>query len=73
MTAGRAGYLHLLLVTDITETRTRTGLSQQQFAELLGVSTGTLQEWEHGRRKSSGAARSLFAITSRVLREFVAK
>jgi putative transcriptional regulator len=76
MKAGRAGHVHRVRVSDITETRTRTGLSQQQFAEVLGVSTRTLQEWEQGRRKPSGAARSLLAIASRrpeVLREIVAK
>jgi putative transcriptional regulator len=41
------------------ELRTRTGLSQARFAELLGVSVRTLQEWEQGRRTPSGAARTL--------------
>ena len=49
-------------VSVITEARTRTGLSQQQFASVLGVSTRTLQEWEQGRREPSGAARTLLKI-----------
>ena len=28
----------------------KTGLSQSRFAQLLGVSPRTLQEWEQGRR-----------------------
>ena len=41
-----------------------TGLSQSQFAALLGVSIRTLQGWEHGRKQPSGAARTLLAIAS---------
>ena len=44
------------------EARQRTGLSQSQFAALLGVSVRTLQGWEQGRKQPSGAARTLLAI-----------
>ena len=37
-------------------------LSQSAFAHLLGVSKRTVQQWEQGRRKPSGAARSLLKI-----------
>jgi putative transcriptional regulator len=47
--------------------RQRTGLSQARFAELLGVSVRTLQEWEQGRRQPSGAARTLFKVAARHL------
>jgi putative transcriptional regulator len=59
-------------VSAITEARTRSGLSQARFAQVLGVSTRTLQEWEQGRRQPSGAARALLTIAARrpeVLRE----
>lgn len=46
----------------ICEIRKRTGLSQAQFARLLGVSVRTLQEWEQGRRVPSGPARTLLTI-----------
>jgi putative transcriptional regulator len=52
--------------------RQRSGLSQAQFAALLGVSVRTLQEWEQGRRQPSGAARTLLKVAERypqVLRE----
>ncbi|MEP7067680.1 MAG: helix-turn-helix domain-containing protein [Usitatibacter sp.] len=52
-------------VPSVTQIRERTGLSQAQFARLLGVSVRTLQEWEQGRRAPSGAARTLLLIASR--------
>ena len=75
MKAGKAAHVHRVRVSAITEARTRSGLSQQRFAELLGVSQRTVQEWEQGRRQPSGAARSLLAIAARrpdVLREVFA-
>jgi putative transcriptional regulator len=72
MKAGKAGHVHRVPVSAITAARTRSGLSQQQFADLLGVSPRTVQEWEQGRRQPSGAAKSLLAIAARrpdVLRE----
>ena len=46
----------------VSETRARVGLSQSDFARLLGVSVRTLQEWEQGRRVPSGPARTLLII-----------
>jgi putative transcriptional regulator len=72
MKAGKAGRVHRVPVSAIAEARARSGLSRQKFAELLGVSPRTLQEWEQGRRHPSGAARSLLTIAARrpdVLRE----
>lgn len=45
-----------------SEARQKTGLSQSQFAALLGVSVRTLQGWEQGRKQPSGAARTLLTI-----------
>jgi putative transcriptional regulator len=52
-------------VPPIAGTRERMGLSQEQFARLLGVSVRTVQEWEQGRRSPSGAARTLILIANR--------
>jgi putative transcriptional regulator len=52
----------VITVPPVSETRARVGLSQSEFARLLGVSVRTLQEWEQGRRAPSGPARMLLAI-----------
>ena len=46
----------------VIEARKNTGLSQAQFAALMGVSVRTLQGWEQGRKQPRGAARTLLAI-----------
>ena len=51
-----------IVLSPAIEARTKTGLSQSQFAALLGVSVRALQGWEQGRKQPSGAARTLLAI-----------
>jgi len=56
------------------EVRARSGLSQSRFANLLGVSSRTLQQWEQGRRQPSGAARTVLRISARhpeILQELI--
>ena len=62
MKAGQVGAVHQVKVSKVIEARQKVGFSQRQFAELMGVSTRTLQEWEQGRRNPSGAASSLLRI-----------
>lgn len=59
----KAGQVHVVSSPAI-EARKKTGLSQAQFAALIGVSVRTLQGWEQGRKQPSGAARTLLAIAS---------
>ncbi len=42
--------------------REKTGLSQNQFALLVGVSKRTLENWEQGRRNPTGPAKALLRI-----------
>ena len=42
--------------------RTQSNQSQHEFAHLIGVSVGTLQNWEQGRRKPEGPARALLQV-----------
>ena len=44
------------------EFRKPRGLSQTEFARLLGISVRTLQNWEQGWRKPTGAARVLLRL-----------
>ncbi|MSU63604.1 MAG: helix-turn-helix domain-containing protein [Pedosphaera sp.] len=48
----------------IAATRQKLGLSQTQFAELLGISVRTLHHWEQGTRTPSGAARVLLRVAA---------
>ena len=59
----KAGRVHVVS-SPVIEARQKTGLSQSQFAALMGVSVRTLQGWEQGRKQPSGAARTLLAIAS---------
>lgn len=65
MKAGKAARSTIIAVSPIAKARTQSGLSQSQFASLMGVSVRTLQEWEQGRRAPSGAARTLLNIAIR--------
>ena len=45
--------------------RRHLGLTQQKFAELLGISPATLRNWEQGRRRPEGAARVLLCVVAK--------
>ena len=54
-----------LAAPDVKQIRASYGLSQSEFAALLGVSIKTLQNWEQGRRSPLGAARVLLHVADK--------
>jgi putative transcriptional regulator len=73
--AGRIGRVYTVDASPLTSARLKIGLSQSEFARMLGVSLRTLQEWEQGRRTPSGAAKSLITIAIKnpeVIKELLA-
>lgn len=75
MKKGKAARVTQVTLSPTSEVRAKVGMSQSAFAKLLGVSVRTLQEWEQGRRKPSGAAQTLLTIAQRhpeVLQELAA-
>ena len=48
--------------TDAREARHKLGLSQREFAAVIGTGVGTVRKWELGTRRPSGAARTLIEV-----------
>lgn len=64
MRRGNAARVTKVKLPAAAEARAKTGLSQQDFADLLGVSARTLQDWEQGRREPTGAAKTLLRVAA---------
>lgn len=47
---------------EVKAVRAKTGLTQEKFALIVGVSKRTLENWEQGRRHPTGPARALLKI-----------
>jgi putative transcriptional regulator len=47
---------------NVLEVRQKLNISRPKFAALLGVSQRTVENWEQGRNKPSGAARALLRV-----------
>ena len=50
---------------DIQEVRQGFNTSQSEFAQFMGVSINTLQNWEQGRRRPTGPGKVLLRIVVR--------
>jgi len=75
MKAETRGRTYQPVVAEVARARLASGLWQPAFAALLGVSVRTVQDWEQGRRKPSGTAKTLLQIADRhpeVLQEIAA-
>ena len=62
MRRGEAARVTKVKLSEAAEARASVGLSQKEFALLLGVSARTLQDWEQGRREPTGAAKTLLRV-----------
>ena len=62
MKARKAARTTQVELSPIAEARSRLGMSQSELAALMGVSPRTLQDWEQGRRKPTGAAQTLLRV-----------
>lgn len=51
--------------TKITEIRKKFNLSQAALASVFNISTSTVQKWEQGNKKPTGASRKLLDIMER--------
>jgi putative transcriptional regulator len=47
---------------EVRDLRRRARLTQQEFAERLGVPVETIRNWEQGKRMPRGPARALLAV-----------
>jgi len=50
---------------DAKAVRTKVGLSQSEFAQLIGVKVATLRNWEQHRRQPTGPAAALLTIVEK--------
>jgi putative transcriptional regulator len=75
MKAGRAVRVTAVPVSPVTAVRNAAGLSQAQFAAVLGGVAANLAGLGAGRRQPTGAAKTLLRVAERhpeVLRDFAA-
>jgi putative transcriptional regulator len=49
---------------DVKGIRSKTGLTQEKFAETYGLSLSTLKKWEAGIRNPEGAAKAYLTVIS---------
>lgn len=49
---------------DVRAIREAAEVSQSDFARLIGINVRTLQNWEQGRSRPTGAARALLKIVA---------
>lgn len=50
---------------NVKDIREKLRISQNEFAQMIGVSENTIQNWEQGRRKPLGPAMALLRVTKR--------
>jgi putative transcriptional regulator len=61
----RASRITTFHPTDVQAVRAKLGVSQADFALMIGVSVATLRNWEQGRRRPDGPALALLRVAAR--------
>ena len=52
-------------IPDVKSIRGQLKLTQHMFAQLIGISTRTLQNWEQGSREPKGPAAALLKVAEK--------
>jgi putative transcriptional regulator len=60
----KASRVFNLKPVDVRAIRSKLGVSQAEFASMIGVSLSTLQNWEQGRRRPEGPAQALLKVAA---------
>jgi putative transcriptional regulator len=63
MNNGEAARTTKIILPLALEARTKLKMTQKKFADFIGVSIRTLQDWEQGRRNPNKTAITLLMIT----------
>ena len=63
--ANTGAIVHEVSPLDVKEIRHRLRMTQEEFAEAVGVKLPTLRHWERGDRRPNGPARVLLNLLSR--------
>jgi putative transcriptional regulator len=50
---------------DVLKIRRSMGLTREEFAVRFGLNLGTLRDWEQGKRRPVGAARTLLMVIAK--------
>ena len=61
----KPGRVTTIINPDVQKIRDGLGLSQSEFALMIGVSPRTIQNWEQKRREPEGAAKALLRVAAR--------
>lgn len=58
-------HVRLPQAADVAKIRQKLDLTQDEFADFMGVKVKTLQNWEQKRREPQGPARSLLRVAEK--------
>ena len=64
--------IHDVSPLDIKDIRQQLDMTQEEFAQAVGVKLSTLRHWERGDRKPNGPARVLLNLLAREPEQIVA-